>query len=175
MGRILAVCVAVALLAACHRDSSPAPVAKAAPRVGPPATAKPGPTPEELTAGMVEAVTVDSSTVPVGVKFELSQRPIAGRPLDVVVAVMPQIAAGPAILQVIGSDELKFAPGGGPIEMPSVEANHVYRHDIKVIPAAEGVQLLRVRVSLNHDEITETRDFSVPLIVAASAAATGDH
>jgi hypothetical protein len=156
---------AFALLTACHGDSSEAPVAQLTPHASAPASAKHGPTPDELTAGMVEAVTVGKSTVPVAVKFDLGARPLVGQPLDIDVAVLPLIAAS-ATLQVTGSDGLQLPPGAAPIEIPSAEPTQVYRHSITIIPTAEGVQLLGLSVSLNHDEITETREFSVPLIVA---------
>ena len=168
-GRALLVCAAV-LLPACHGDSSEAPVDSPVPhRHGP--RVKRGPTPAELTAGMVEAVTTGKSTVPVAVKFDLGSRPTIGQPLEVAVAVMPQVAADAAILTVMGSDGLQLAAGVSPIEIPSADPTQVYRHSISVTPAAEGVQLLALTVSLKHDEITETRAFSVPIIVAASADA----
>jgi len=173
-GRTLSLC-AVALVAACHGDSGQAPLSGLTPHPHAARAAKRGPTPDELTAGMVEAVTIGRSTVPVLVKFELPQRPMVGQSLDVVVAVMPQIEANPAVLVAAGSDGLQLAPDAGPIEMPSVEPTQVYRQSIRILPTVEGVQLLGLSVSLKHDEITETRAFSVPLIVAPSAAlASGD-
>ena len=167
-GSILPLCAA-ALLTACHGDSGQAPAADPGQHKSAAAAVRRGPTPDELTAGMVEAVTVGKSTVPVALKFDLSSRPVVGQPLDVVLAVMPQIAADSAVLLVTGSDGLKLAPDGGPVDMPSVEPTQVYRHSIKMIPTAEGVQLLDLEVSLKHDEITETRAFALPVIVAPSA------
>lgn len=159
---------AVTLVAACHGDSNQAPLAGPVPHVGGPASKKSGPTTAELTAGMVEAVTIGASTVPVALKFELPQAPVVGAPLDVAVAVMPQIAADAAVLRVMGSNGLNLAPGTHPVEMSPVEPTQVYRHDIQIVPAAEGVQLLAMTVSLKHDDIVETREFSVPIIVAPS-------
>jgi hypothetical protein len=175
-GRTLPLC-AIALLTACHGDSNQAPLGAAVRHTSAPAAAKPGPTPNELTAGMVEAVTVGKSTVPVTVKFDLPERPVVGQPLDVVVAIMPQIAADPAVLVATGSDGLQLAPGGGPVEIPSVEPAQVYRHDIRMIPTAEGVYLISLSVSLKHDEMTETRTFALPVIVSPSAdpAPGGKH
>jgi hypothetical protein len=169
-GSILPLCAA-ALLAACHGDSGQAPAVDPALQNSAPVAARRGPTPGELTAGMVEAVTIGKSTVPVALKFDLGSRPMVGQPLDVVVAVMPQIAADSAVLLVTGSDGLQVAPDGGPTDMPSVEPTQVYRHNIKTIPTAEGVQLLNIGVSLKHDEITETRAFALPVIVASSTDA----
>jgi len=154
----------VALLSACHQDPSGT-VAAATPVHSRPAAAQRGPTPAELTAGMVEAVGL-SKSAPVDVKFDLPQKPVVGVPLDITLAIMPQVAADPAILEVTGSDALVLAAGGGPIVIPAVEPTQVYRHNVQVTPMAEGVQLLALNVSLKHDDLTETRQFSVPLVVA---------
>lgn len=168
--QVFLVC-AVLLTAACHRDSGSTPVADMTPHLKP-APVKRGPTPEELTAGMVEAVTMGKSTVPVAVKFDLPQKPSVGQATAVVIAVMPQIEADPATLVVTGSQALTLAPGNGPIVMPAVEPTQVYRHSIQLTPTAEGVQLLNLSVALKHDELTETREFAVPIIVAPVDAAT---
>jgi len=117
---------------------------------------------------MVEAVTLVKSTVPVAVKFELPVKPVVGQPAEVTIAVMPQIAADRATLVAKGSDALALTPGVAPFEMPSVDPTQVYRHSIKFMPNAAGVQLLDLSVALKHDDITETRDFTVPIIVAAN-------
>jgi hypothetical protein len=161
---------AVLGLAACHGDSGSTPVTDAGLHPKRPPAVKRGPSPEELTAGMVEAVTTGKSSVPVAVKFDLPQKPIVGQPTQVTIAVMPQIEADPATLVVTGSDAMALAPGSGPIEIPAVEPTQVYRHNIELTPTVEGVQLLGLSVTLKHDEISETREFSVPIIVAPADA-----
>jgi hypothetical protein len=167
-GRTVLLC-GVALFAGCHGDTSQAPQISSTPHVKAPVPTKRGPTPEELTAGMVEAVTMGKSTVPVAVKFDLPERPVVGQSAEVVVAVMPQISADLAVLTVKGSDGLPLPDAAPPIEMPTVEPTQVYRHNVKVVPTAEGVQLLELDVALKHDDVTETRVFAVPLIVSPTA------
>jgi hypothetical protein len=118
---------------------------------------------------MVEAVTVGKSTVPVAVKFDFAGRPIVGQPLDVSIAVLPRIEADPAVLAVDESAGWQLAPGSESISIPAVQPGQVYRETVKVTPTADGVQLLSLRVSLKHDEVSETRTFSVPVIVAPAA------
>jgi hypothetical protein len=60
---------------------------------------------------------------------------------------------------------LAVAPGANQIDLPAVEAGQVYRQSVKVTPTADGVLLLGLTVSLKHDEMIETRAFSIPLIV----------
>lgn len=158
--------VAALLLAACHGESNQAPAVSVAPVARAPAAVKRGPTPEELTVGMVEAVSVGKSTAPVAVKFDLPQRPSVGKRFEVVIAVLPQSAASSATVQVVGSDGLQLAPNTAAIEIPSLDPTQVYRLSIPVTPTLEGVHLLGLSVSLKQDDFAETRSFSVPIIVA---------
>jgi hypothetical protein len=41
----------------------------------------------------------------------------------------------------------------------------VYRQTVKVTPTVAGVLLLGLTISLKHDEQTESRAFSIPVIV----------
>jgi hypothetical protein len=163
----LGMLVCVVAQSACHGDAgtpptpsaAPAPQAKAAPPV------KKGPSAADLTAGMVEAASQGKSTLPVELKFDLPEKPQIGKPLQVDIAVMPQIPAAPAAIQVTGADGLEVAPEASRIEIPSVEVGEVYRQSLKVTPTADGVLFLDLTVSLNHDEMTESRVFAIPLIV----------
>jgi len=173
--RVLILCT-VAALGACHRDSTQtSTVAKLMAHVKAPPPAAPapapGPTAQEQTATMVEAATQGKSLAPVALKFDLLQRPVQGQPLELAIALMPQIAAGSATIEVSGAEGFKLADGASPIEFPEVEAEQVYRHSIKLTPIAEGVHMLTLNVSLKHDQIADTRVFSVPLIVTAPGGA----
>ena len=156
---------AVVGFGACHRDSEPAPPPAPVARVVVPMAVKKGPSAAEQTRGMVEAASQGKSQLPVQLKFELAQRPSVGQPLDISVAVLPDIEASGADIVVTGGEGLSVAPGGSQFELGAVEVGGVYRQGIKVSPAAAGVLLLNLTVSLKHDEMTESRVFSIPLIV----------
>jgi hypothetical protein len=162
--RVLMLC-AVAAVSGCHRDSESPPPPKPAPRVSVAVPVKKGPTAAEQTAGMVQAAASGKSQLPVELKFDLQQRPTLGQPLDVDLAILPQIDAGGAAIQVTGGDGLTVAQGANQIDLPAVEAGAVYRHSVKVTPATDGVLVLGLTVLLKHDDLTESRAFSVPLIV----------
>jgi hypothetical protein len=164
--RVLMLC-ALAATSACHKDSGspPPPTPAPKPRISVPVVAKKGPSAAELTVGMVEAASQGKSQLPVQLKFDLKQRPIPGQALDIDIALVPQIDAGAANIQVTGGDGLTVAPGTNQIDLPAVEAGQVYRQSVKVTPTADGVLLLGLTISLKHDEMTESRAFSIPLIV----------
>ena len=114
---------------------------------------------------MVEAATLGKSAVPVLVKFDLQQKPQLGIPLEITFAILPQIDASRVEIQVSGSEGLDLSGVAKQTDIPSVEAGAVYRQTVKVTPSTDGVLLLGLTVALKHDEITESRAFTVPLIV----------
>ncbi len=162
--RVLILCT-VAALCACHRDSGTSAQPVPAPHAAVPAAPSKGPSAAVLTAGMVEAAAQGKSQLPVEVKFELDQRPTVGQLLSIDIAVLPQIDANGAAVQVSGGDGLTVPAGMSQIDLPAVQAGQVYRQSVKVTPTQEGVLLLGLSVSLKHDEVTDSRAFSIPLIV----------
>jgi hypothetical protein len=160
---VLLLCVG-AVLSACNRDSDSTP--SAAPRPNPkmPIIAKRGPTAAQQTLGMVQAASQGKSQVPVELKFELGSRPKVGQPLEINLALISQVSATPASIQVNTADALTLAPGPNQFDIPSAEAGEVYRETVNVTPNAEGVLLVGLTVSLKHDDVTEQRAFSIPII-----------
>ena len=165
--------LAIAGSAACHRDPGSAPAAPAILKSGAQTAAQSprGPTPAQLTAGMVEAVTQGKAQTPINLKFDLLERPGLGRPLEVAIALLPQTAALSATVAVSSSDGLKVDPAEQQFEFPAVEAAQVYRHSVKLTPTGEGLYMLTVAVSLQHDQTTDSRVFLVPILVGNGAGA----
>jgi hypothetical protein len=171
MNSTLAALCLVALLSACHGDEQPASKAAPAPARRAPVAVQRAPTAGESTVGMVEAASQGKSQMPVSLKFDLLSRPVAGQPLEVAIALLSQIAGGPATIDVTGSEGVQLSSGDNQIAFATVEPEQVYRHSITVTPTAEGVSFVSLNVTLKHDEMTESRVFSVPLIVAAADTA----
>jgi hypothetical protein len=154
----------VVLAAACGGNSTPSSVTTTS---SPTATAaaKRGATPPDQTAGMVSAVGLGKSTLPVIVKFALSSRPKREEALAIDIAVMPQIAGDSLLVQVLPSDGLDTSAVGPDLSLGPVDAGGVYRHSFTVTPGQAGVLLLGLNLSLKHDDITESRVFSVPVFI----------
>jgi hypothetical protein len=159
--------------AACHRDAGNAPAAPVRPKAGAQTGAanQRGANPQELTAGMVEAVGQGRAQVPIDLKFDLLQRPVQGQPLEIAVALLPQTAAESATVEVTGSDGLKVEAAEQQFSFPGIEAAQVYRHSIKVTPTGEGFYMLTLSVSLQHQQTTDSRVFSVPILVGSAVGA----
>jgi hypothetical protein len=156
---------AVAGFSACHRNSDPEAQPVPAPRVAVPVAMNRGPSAAQLTSGMVEAASQGKSQLGVQLKFDVSQRPAVGQAVDINIAVLPQIDANGANILVTGGEGLTVAAGANQFDLPVIEAGQVYRESFKVSPTAAGVLLLNLTITLKHDEMTESRVFSIPLIV----------
>jgi hypothetical protein len=129
---------ALALLAACQRESGDAKAPDTAVRHQAPVAVQRGPTARELTAGMVEAATQGKSQTPVALKFDVLQRPVRGEPLEIALALLPDEAASVATVEVSGPDALQVAADDAKLEFASVEPAQVYRRSIRLTPTADA-------------------------------------
>jgi hypothetical protein len=160
---LVAICCC-ACLAACGQDAPPPPPGEA-PHFKLPAPVHKGPSAEELTAGMAAAPTMGKSPMLADLKFELEERPKIGQVLQINLALLPKLDGGPATVKVSGSEGLDAAQDDSPFEVSEVAAGEVYRHTIHVTPTTDGVLLVNFTVTLNHDEVTDSQVYSVPVIV----------
>ncbi len=158
-------CCCAYLAASCSQDAPTPSPGNAAPRVKTPAPVRKGPSAEELTAGMAAAPTMGKSPSLADLKFELAERPKIGQVLEINLALVPKVDGGPATLKLSGSDGLDAAQGDSPFEIPEVAAGEVYRHTLHLTPTTDGVLLVNVTVTLSHDEVSDSQEFSLPVIV----------
>ena len=156
----------------CHGESGNAPAQTTHVHVAVP---KRGPSAAQLTSTMVDAAEVGKSDLAVELKFDLKQRPTLGLPLTIDVAVLPQVDGSPASISVNGGNGLVVPSEVSNIALPAVEAGQVYHQIVVVTPTRDGVLLLSLNVSVHHDEVTETREFSIPLIVDAQSQPTAGN
>jgi hypothetical protein len=164
IARVLLLCAAAAV-SACHKDSSANPAVQAAqPFAKAPAVPRKGPTVAELTAGMVEAAAQGKSQAPVALKFELVQRPKVGQAVEINLALIPQVTAGPVTMKVSSTDPLTLAADSNEFDFPEILAGEVYKSKLNVTPTGEGVLLIGVTVTVKHDELTDAKVFSIPII-----------
>ena len=119
---------------------------------------------------MVEAATVGKSQVPVSLKFELLQRPVQGQPLEIAIALLPQIPARPATIEVTGLGGLRLGAGEDQIEIRRGRARAGLSSQHQAHPdGGRACFCSTLNVSLKHDQTTDSRVFSVPIIVVPSA------
>jgi hypothetical protein len=123
---------------------------------------------------MVSAVPATKpSTVPLQVKFELSERPDIGQPLELDLAIVPMSAAIDRVSgKVEGEDGLELVDGAeiAPAERP-VEGTPI-RHVVKVLPKREGIFTVRAVLTVDAGGSPSTESYLMPVIADSDAAAT---
>ena len=165
--RHTAILLTVLGLSACGSDHhSQAASTAAAARAAAKAAANPA---NGLSRNMVNAATEvksGSTPLPVQVKFEITQRPEVGQPVDVNLAIIPTTpnfdrmmsqVQGEEGLELVGSPELPTSekPGEGvPIQ-----------HTVKVLPKSDGIFDLTITVSgVDTAGQVSTQAYQIPII-----------
>jgi hypothetical protein len=162
----LGVCAALLALAACGGDKQQtAAVQQAAKNAATAAKQRPA-TPAEQTATMVQAATSGKATAPMQLKFELAARPVAGQEIDLSLALMVSMPAQSVTLHFADSPGIVFADQSDR-PLGAVVPDTVYRQELKLSAAAEGVYFVGVTALMTRDTLAETRIFSIPIIVSA--------
>ena len=155
----------VLLIGGCNRDAANALIGKPSAKPKASALANKGPNADQQTAGMTIAVGIGKATLPAQLKFGLASRPKLGEAVDVDIALLPQIPADGGTLQVTATDGLDTSKAQTEIALPALDEGAVYHQTLSVTPSKDGVLLLAFNVTLKHDEIEETKGYTVPILV----------
>ena len=162
---ILGTTVLLLAVGGCGRDKAQQAAAQAAKDST--ATRKNTQSATEQTAAMVDAPTVGRATVPLHLKFEIEQRPVAGQTIVISLAMIPGAAAQSLTLQFADMPGLVLADHSDR-QIGAVQPDTVYRQEISASAPAAGVFFLNLTATMTRDAGAETRHFSIPIIVAAS-------
>jgi len=98
-------------------------------------------------------------------KFDLPVRPQAGQPFSLELALLPTMDSPQATLELSGSEGLTLAPEDTTASFPDVSRAHVYRKSVAMTPAGEGVYFLSVLANFKNADFTDSRSFTIPIIV----------
>lgn len=157
---------ALVALAGCSGDPAGNAAASAQPVREAPASSDP-------VAQMVAAVPSGGPASLVDLRFELTSRPVAGRPVDLAVAVLPVVDNMRGFRVVFESNDLVEVRGGGEfVSGGPPRRGSAYLHTISVLPRRDGVAYLSAVVLVDQDGVSVGRSFAIPLIVGDSFAAS---
>jgi hypothetical protein len=174
-GRLEWPCLIVACstlgLGACGAQLPSAGTARAAAKAVP---ARPREQPPNPDAEMVNAVPAGKPAGGYNLKFSLKERPTAGQPLEIEIAVTP--AAATERIQVVfrGNDGLELRSGGSmpPVEKP--DSSVPLHHTLIVVPKSEGIFSVSAVVLSESADGSVSRAYSIPVIVGAGLAEPGE-
>jgi hypothetical protein len=132
-------------------------------------TAKPAPGPQG-EAALANAVVVGKSVAPVMLKYDLTTKPEVGQPFEIALTFLPRQAADALVAEVTGMPGLTVVTGGA-VRFEPVEHNGTYVAKVLANADAEGLYYIGIVAKMESKVQTETRAFSVPVVVGKPAAA----
>jgi hypothetical protein len=124
---------------------------------------------ENLTRGMVNAVSQEKVGAPVQMKFDLQSRPEIGQPLQIALAFLPQAAGNALRASFPATPNLTIQPASLPAEYQKVQADGVYRYELTVVPGENGMLIVSAIVNLDLPDGAQARTFSIPILVGPPA------
>jgi hypothetical protein len=166
---ILAGLATLALLAGCGGggDASTAKVAKKTA-----AASEVDPAVAELVKNTTPATTLGSTMTPVEVRFAFAGVPAAGRPVDIDVAVLPQVAVPTVRVDLRpGDDGLRVVDPTAQVTFDKVQAGTIEKLRVQAIPERAGTTTLRLVVTLEQPTGQESRTFELPVVVPSPGSA----
>lgn len=164
----IALCGTLLVLAACSGKQAPSAADQLAAKNAATATAakQHAGTIADQTATMVQAPTSGKATAPMQLKYEIAQRPVAGQTIDMSLAVLVSAPAQSLTLHLADSPGVVFA-NNTDRPLGAVVPDMVYRQEVQLSAAGEGVYFVGVTATMTRDMLNETRNFSIPIIVSA--------
>jgi hypothetical protein len=162
----LGVCSAILVLSACGGNKQQSAAVQLAAKNAANAARQHPSASAEQTASMVQAATSGKATAPMQLKFELAGKPVAGQEIDLSLALMVTVPAQSVTLHLADAAGITY---GNKADLPigAVLPDTVYRQDVKLSAATEGVYFVAVTATMTRDTLAETRNFSIPIIVSA--------
>lgn len=124
---------------------------------------------QEKDARMANAVVDGKATAPVDLHYDLLSKPAPGQPFEVEMSLRPRVDADALDVQVAESTGLTIA-GERTARFAAVESGKDYSLKVLVQGAAPGIYYIGVTASISSKVQTETRAFSIPVVIGTPAA-----
>jgi len=170
--RILAALLTLtALTAACGKSDDSAEKGAATKHTG---TAKKHPATEpEVTdpdEGLANAVIVGKTAAPVNLKYDVPKKPEVGQPFEVELTFLTRLPADVLEATITGMPGLTVVNGGAARFEP-IEASGRYTTKVLAQANASGLYYIGIVANVQTKVQTESRTFSVPVVVGKVTAA----
>ena len=126
----------------------------------------PGPT------DLVSAVSGGAGDGPVGLKFQLTQRPVSGKPVVITLRVIANQPLERLEARFHTDEGLDVTQGGDFDPEGAMEAGSAVDHALTVVPAHDGVYAVMATVTAGSATGAVSRSFVIPIVVAPETPAT---
>ena len=114
--------------------------------------------------GLANAVAVGKTAAAVDLKYNIAARPALGQPFEVELVLLPRVAADTLEVQATGMPGLVVA-GGAEAKFDQVVAGEKYAAKVLLQVAEPGLYYVGVTAKLVNKVQTDSRTFSVPVVV----------
>ena len=114
--------------------------------------------------GLANAVAVGKTAAAVDLKYNIAARPALGQPFEVELVLLPRMAADALEVQATGMPGLVVA-GGAEAKFDQVVAGEKYAAKVLLQVTEPGLYYVGVTAKLVNKVQTDSRTFSVPVVV----------
>jgi len=114
--------------------------------------------------GLANAVAVGKTAAAVDLKYNIAARPALGQPFEVELVLLPRVAADTLEVQATGMSGLVVA-GGAEAKFDQVVAGEKYAAKVLLQVTEPGLYYVGVTAKLVNKVQTDSRTFSVPVVV----------
>ncbi len=112
---------------------------------------------------------------PVGLKFQLGQRPSAGKPVVITLRLVVNQALEHLEARFHPDDGLDISQGADFDPLGHLDAGTALDHTLTLVPAHDGVFTLLATVTTGATAEAVSRSFVIPIVVGTQAGPTGDE
>jgi hypothetical protein len=167
IGLLAAAC---GLLGACGHSggSSAAPLVK---RHSGPGGANPADAADTGPTDLVSAVSGGGEDGPVGLKFQLGQRPVAGQPVTITLRLVANQALDHLEARFHADEGLEVTQGSDFDPKGHLDAGATVDHNLTLIPGQDGIYTVMATVTAGSPDAAVSRSFVIPIVVGATVAA----
>ena len=135
----------------------------------PATTAQPAPVtdaPADPTSKMARAVGDGKPGAAVDIRYDITAKPEAGKPMEVQIAFVPRSGVEALDATISGMDGITVAGNLKP-HFDNVQAGNSYQHSFTLLPDRNGVYYVTVAVTTTLSGASIGRTFSIPFVVGA--------
>jgi hypothetical protein len=125
---------------------------------------------QEGPSDLVAAVSGGGDS-PVGLKFQLAQRPVAGQPVVITLELVANQALEHLEARFLPDDGLTLTQGGAFDPQGHMEAGEAVDHALTVTPGRDGVYTVLATVTTGLAAEAVSRSFVIPIVVGSTVAA----
>jgi hypothetical protein len=172
MGMVAVALLAGVLAAGCgsKEDEQAASTAAATPAPAVPAPAPVSPEQAARDARMATAVADGKTSAPVDLRYDVLSKPAVGEMFEVELELRPRISADTLDVEIGDSPGLEIA-GERTARILTVDAGQGYPFKVQVRGATAGIFYISVIAKVSTKVQTETRAFTIPVVIGTPTAA----